>query len=148
MAQGKIIGGSGSINGQVYLRGLPEDFENWASWGNDEWTYPKVLSYYRKAETDLDIRDDFHGTEGPLPIVRREKEPWPAIQRSFYEACMEMGYSYSEDMNGPNPSGIGAIPMNNREGVRMSTNLTYLTPMRHRLNLIIRGNVFLRRVLF
>ncbi len=148
VAQGKIIGGSGSINGQVYLRGLPEDFENWASWGNDEWTYPKVLSYYRKAETDLDIRDDFHGTEGPLPILRREKEPWPAIQRSFYDACMEMGYTYSEDMNGPNPSGIGAIPMNNREGVRMSTNLTYLTPMRHRLNLTIRGNVFVRRVLF
>ena len=147
MAQGKVIGGSGSINGQVYLWGLPEDFENWASWGNDEWTYPKVLSYYRKTETDLDIRDDFHGTEGPLPIVRREKEPWPAIQRSFYEACKEMGYAYNEDMNGPNPSGIGAIPMNNREGVRMSTNLTHLTPMRHRLNLTIRGNVFVRRVL-
>ena len=148
VAQGKIIGGSGSINGQVYLRGLPEDFENWASWGNDEWTYPKVLSYYRKAETDFDIRDDFHGTKGPLPIVRREKEPWPAIQKSFYEACVEMGYIYNEDLNGPNPSGIGAIPMNNREGVRMSTNLTHLTPMRHCLNLTIRGNVFVRRVLF
>ncbi len=147
VAQGKVIGGSGSINGQVYLRGLPEDFENWASWGNDEWTYPKVLSYFRKAETDLDIRDDFHGTEGPLPIVRREKEPWPEIQKSFYEACMEMGYKYNQDMNGPNPSGIGAIPMNNRDGVRMSTNLTHLTPMRHRLNLTIRGNVFVRRVL-
>ena len=144
VAQGKIIGGSGSINGQVYLRGLPEDFENWASWGNDEWTYPQVLPYDRKAETDFDIRDDFHGTEGPQPIVRREKEPWPAIQRSFYEACMEMGYTYSEDMNGPNPSGIGAIPMNNREGVRMSTNITHLTSMRHRLNLTIRGNVFVR----
>ena len=148
VAQGKIIGGSGSINGQVYLRGLPEDFENWASWGNDEWTYPQVLPYDRKAETDFDIRDDFHGTEGPQPIVRREKEPWPAIQRSFYEACMEMGYTYSEDMNGPNPSGIGAIPMNNREGVRMSTNITHLTSMRHRINLTIRGNVFVRRVLF
>ena len=60
---------------------------------------------------------------------------------------MEMGYSYSEDMNGPNPSGIGAIPMNKRDGVRMSTNLTHLTPMRHRLNLTIKGNVFVRRVL-
>jgi len=147
VAQGKVIGGSGSINGQVYLRGLPEDFENWVSWGNDEWTYLKVLPYYRKAETDMDIRDDFHGTEGPLPIVRREKEPWPEIQKSFCEACMEMGYKYNEDMNGPNPSGIGAIPMNNREGARMSTNLTHLTPMRHRLNLTIRGNVFVRQVL-
>ncbi|MCI0898272.1 MAG: mycofactocin system GMC family oxidoreductase MftG [Chloroflexi bacterium] len=147
VAQGKVIGGSGSINGQVYLRGLPEDFENWASWGNDEWTYPKVLSYFRKAETDLDIRDDFHGTDGPLPIVRREKEPWPEIQKSFHDACLEMGYKYNPDLNGPDPSGIGAIPMNNRDGVRMSTNLTHLTPMRHRLNLTIRGNVFVRRVL-
>ena len=147
VAQGKVIGGSGSINGQIYLRGLPEDFENWASWGNDEWTYPKVLSYFRKAETDLDIRDDFHGTDGPLPIVRREKEPWPKIQKSFHDACLEMGYKYNPDMNGPDPSGIGAIPMNNRDGVRMSTNLTHLTPMRHRLNLTIRGNVFVRRVL-
>ena len=61
----------------MYLRGLSGDFENWGSWGNVEWTDPKVLSYFRKAETDFDIRDDFHGTEGPLPIVRREKEPWP-----------------------------------------------------------------------
>ncbi|MDA1127967.1 MAG: mycofactocin system GMC family oxidoreductase MftG [Chloroflexi bacterium] len=150
VAQGKVIGGSGSINGQIYLRGLPEDFENWASWGNDEWAYTKVLSAFRKAETDMDIRDDFHGAEGPLPIVRRANEEWPEIQKSFYDACLEMGYKYNEDMNGPNPSGIGAIPMNNRDGVRMSTNLTHLThltPMRHRLNLTIRGNVFVRRVL-
>lgn len=147
VAQGKVIGGSGSINGQVYLRGLPEDFENWASWGNDAWSYTQVLPYFRKAETDMDIRDDFHGTEGPLPIVRREKEPWPEIQKAFYEACMEKGYHYNEDMNGPNPSGLGAIPMNNWEGVRMSTNITHLTPMRHCLNLTVRGNVFVRRVL-
>ena len=62
IAQGKVIGGSGSINGQVFLRGLPEDFDSWSSLGNEEWTYLKVLPYYRRAETDLDIRDDFHGT--------------------------------------------------------------------------------------
>ena len=103
VAQGKVIGGSGSINGQVFLRGLPEDFENWASWGNDEWDYLKVLPYYRKAERDLDIRDDFHGTDGPIPIVRREKEPWPLIQQAFHTACLEAGYFHNDDMNGPNP---------------------------------------------
>ena len=72
VAQGKVIGGGGSINGQVYLRGIPQDFDDWASWGNDEWSYTKVLPYFRKQETDMDIRDDFHGTDGPLPISRKE----------------------------------------------------------------------------
>ena len=147
IAQGKVIGGSGSINGQVYLRGLPEDFERWESFGNEEWGYLKVLPYYRKAETDLDIQDDFHGTEGPIPVVRREKEEWPSVQRAFYEACLERGYTPNHDLNGPDSGGIGAIPMNNRNGWRMSTNVTHLTPARHRMNLTLRGNVFVRRVL-
>ena len=144
IAQGKVIGGSGSINGQVYLRGLPEDFERWESYfGNREWGYLKVLPYYRRAETDLDIQDDFHGSEGPIPIVRREGEEWPAVQKAFYDACMEWGYPSNHDLNGPDS---GGIPMNNRNGWRMSTNVTHLTPARHRLNLTIRGNVFVRRV--
>ena len=147
IAQGKVIGGSGSINGQVYLRGLPEDFERWEShFGNQEWGYLKVLPYYRRAETDLDIQDDFHGSEGPIPIVRREDEEWPAVQKAFYNACMERGYASNHDLNGPDSGGIGAIPMNNRNGWRMSTNVTHLTPARHRLNLTVRGNVFVRRV--
>ena len=73
IAQGKVIGGSGSINGQVFLRGIPEDFDLWASLGNAEWSYDKVLPSYRKSETDMDIHDDFHGDSGPLPIVRRGK---------------------------------------------------------------------------
>ena len=111
IAQGKVIGGSGSINGQVYLRGLPEDFERWEShYGNPEWGYLKVLPYFRMAETDMDIQDDFHGTDGPIPIVRREKEEWPVVQKAFYDACMERGYPPNHDLNGPNSSGIGAIP--------------------------------------
>ena len=148
IAQGKVIGGSGSINGQVFLRGLPEDFERWASFGNEEWGYLKVLPFYRKAETDLDIHDDFHGSEGPIPVVRREDQPWPDVQKAFYEAAMERGYPPNHDLNGPDSSGIGAIPMNHQAGVRMSTAITHLNPVRHRLNLTVRGNVFVRRVLF
>ena len=148
IAQGKVIGGSGSINGQVFLRGLPEDFERWEShFGNQEWGYLKVLPYYRRSETDMDIQDDFHGTDGPLPIVRRENEEWPEVQRAFYDACMERGYPPNHDLNGADSGGIGAIPMNNRSGWRMSTNITHLSPVRHRLNLTIRGNVFVRRVI-
>ncbi len=148
IAQGKVIGGSGSINGQVYLRGLPEDFERWESFGNEEWSYTRVLPFFRKAETDLDIQDDFHGSDGPIPIVRRENQPWPDVQKAFHAAAMERGYAYNPDLNGPDSAGIGAIPMNNRDGVRMSTAITHLNPVRHRLNLTVKGNVFVRRVLF
>ncbi len=147
IAQGKVIGGSGSINGQVYLRGLPEDFERWESFGNPEWSYLKVLPYFRKAETDLDIQDDFHGSDGPIPIVRRENEPWPDVQKAFHAAALERGYAVNPDLNGPDSGGIGAIPMNNRAGVRMSTAITHLNPVRHRLNLTVRGNALARRVL-
>ena len=148
IAQGKVIGGSGSINGQVYLRGLPEDFERWASFGNEEWNYTKVLPFFRKAETDLDIQDDFHGSDGPIPIVRRENQPWPDVQTAFHAAAMERGYVTNPDLNGPDSPGIGAIPMNNQAGVRMSTAITHLNPVRHRLNLTVKGNVFVRRVRF
>ena len=147
VAQGKVIGGGGSINGQVYLRGIPQDFDDWASWGNDEWSYTKVLPYFRKQETDRDIRDDYHGTDGPIPISRKVGENWPVIQSAFHIACMQKGYDTTEDMNGVNPNGVGVVPMNNQNGVRMSTAITHLAPMRHRLNLTVRGNVFVQKIL-
>ena len=107
-----------------------------------------MLPFFRKAETDLDIQDDFHGSDGPIPIVRRENQPWPDVQKAFHAAAMERGYVSNPDLNGPDSAGIGAIPMNNRDGVRMSTAITHLNPVRHRLNLTIKGNVFVRRVLF
>ena len=148
VAQGKVIGGGSSINGQVLLRGLPEDFAMWASWGNDRWTYTDVLPYFRKMETDGDIHDDFHGTDGPVPAVRRHNETWPPIQRAFYESCRAAGYADCPDLNGPEPGGVGPIPMNNPGGVRMSTALTHLSPGRHRLNLTVRGGVVVRRIRF
>ena len=148
VAQGKVIGGGSSINGQVLLRGLPEDFAMWASWGNDRWTYTDVLPYFRKMETDGDIHDDFHGTDGPVPAVRRHNETWPPIQRAFYESCRAAGYADCPDLNGPEPGGVGPIPMNNPGGVRMSTALTHLSPGRHRLNLTVRGGGVVRRIRF
>ena len=147
VAQGKVIGGGGSINGQVFLRGIPQDFDDWASWGNEEWSYTKVLPYFRKAETDLDIKDDFHGTDGPLPISRKAGETWPVIQSAFHTACLQNGFDTTDDMNGVEPTGVGVVPMNNQKGVRMSTAITHLAPMRHHLNLTIRGNVFARKIL-
>ncbi|MDE2843927.1 MAG: mycofactocin system GMC family oxidoreductase MftG [Chloroflexota bacterium] len=148
VAQGKVIGGGSSINGQAMQRGLPEDFDSWSSRGNTEWSYDKVLPFYRKMERDLDIQDDFHGTDGPIPVRRRQSgEPSP-IQRAFRDACIADGYSFVEDTNGPNPTGVGVAPTNNLGGVRMSAALAHLTPMRHRLNLTVRGEVYVQKVLF
>ena len=149
VAQGKVIGGGGSINGQVFLRGLPEDFDLWVEKGAHDWKYLDVLPFYRKMETDLDIQDDFHGTDGPLPISRRINDGnWPAIQTVFHKACLEAGHGVASDMNGPEHLGVAPVPMNNMNGVRMSTALTHLSPARHRLNLTVRGEVFVRRIVF
>ena len=148
VAQGKVIGGGSSINGQAMQRGFPEDFDCWAALGNDEWSYDKVLPFYRKMERDLDIQDDFHGTDGPMPVRRRQSGPGPDIQRAFHAACLRAGFGATADTNGPNPAGLGVSPTNNLDGVRMSAAITHLNPMRHRLNLTVRGGVYARQVLF
>ena len=148
VAQGKVIGGGSSINGQAMQRGMPEDFDAWASMGNDEWSYTKVLPFFRKYERDLDIRDDFHGTDGPIPVRRRQTGEWPDIQKAFHLACLDAGYHLVEDTNGANPAGVGVWPSNNVDGLRISAAVSHLAPMRHCLNLTVRGEVFVRKVLF
>ena len=145
--RGRVVGGSSAVNGQVFLRGVPEDYDNWASWGNDEWSFVKTLPYFRKAETDTDIKDDFHGFDGPIPVRRHKKETWLPAQTAFHEACIQEGYPEDPDMNHPDSWGVGPIPMNNPDGVRMSTSLTYLNPVRNRLNLTVRSGVTVKRVL-
>jgi len=148
VAQGRVIGGGSSINGQAMQRGFPEDFDAWSELGNDEWSYTKILPFFRRTERDLDIRDDFHGTDGPIPVRRRQSGTWSDIQKAFHAACLSEGFGFSEDTNGANPSGVGVSPSNNVDGIRMSAAMTYLNPMRHRLNLTVRGSVAVRKVLF
>src|SRR6202166_289510 len=147
VAQGKVIGGGSSINGQAMQRGFPEDFDSWAALGNDEWSYDKVLPYFRKSERDLDIQDNYcHGAEGPIPVRRRQTGPLPLIQQTFHAACVEAGFGTTNDKNGLNPAGLGVSPSNNLDGVRMSTAMTHLGPVRHHLNLTVRGGVFVRKI--
>ncbi|MFQ6030592.1 MAG: mycofactocin system GMC family oxidoreductase MftG [Dehalococcoidia bacterium] len=146
--RGKVVGGTSAINGQVFLRGVPEDYDSWAAWGNEEWSYINVLPYFRKLETDMDVRDDFHGSEGPIPVRRHPRETWLPLQNAFQDACIDVGYPETYDHNNPDAWGVGPFPMNNPNGVRMSTSLTYINPNRHRLNLTIRANVLVRRLLF
>ncbi len=146
--RGKVTGGSSAINGQTFIRGAPEDFDTWASWGNTEWSYLKVLPYFRKLETDQDFRDDFHGTDGPMPVRRHPRESWPPLQEAFYQACVAAGFPESPDLHHPDSTGVSPRAENNIDGVRMSTALTYLNLARHRLNLTIRSNAQATRILF
>ena len=148
VARGRVVGGTSSINHQIFLRGVPEDYDNWAAQGNDEWSYLKVLPYFRKLETDTDIADDFHGSDGPIPVRRHPKESWLSLHAAFYQACVAAGFPEDPDFNHPESGGVGAIPLNNPGGVRMSTAITYLNSCRHRLNLTIKGDVLARQILF
>ena len=148
VAQGKVFGGGSSNNGQAMERGFPEDFDSWAALGNDEWSYQKVVPYFRKSERDLDIQDNYcHGADGPMPVRRRQTGPLPAIQQAFHAACTAAGFGTTNDKNGLHPAGLGISPSNNIDGVRMSTALTHLAPVRHHLNLTVRGGVFVRKII-
>ena len=145
--RGKVVGGTSAINGQVFLRGLPEDYDSWAAAGNNEWEYIKLLPTFRRMETDLDIRDDFHGNDGPMRVRRHKEEAWEPLMHAFHGACVSEGFRAGEDMNNPESTGVAPLPMNNVDGVRLSTALSYINPIRHRLNLTIRPNALTTRVL-
>ena len=146
--RGKVVGGSGAVNGQVFLRGIPEDYDIWADRGNDEWAFTRMLPYFRKMESDQDFGGDFHGSDGPVPVRRYRREDMAPFARAFYEACLAEGFPESLDENSPDATGIGPAPLNHVNGVRMSMSLAYLSQARHRLNLTIRANAPVRRILF
>ena len=147
--RGKVTGGSSAINGQVFLRGVPEDYDTWASFGNDEWTFQKLLPYFRKIETDTDFgSDDFHNSDGPIVMHRFKRETWLPAQVAFHEAALAAGYPDCPDHNHPDSWGVGPTPLNNPNGIRMSTALGYLDQARHRLNLTIRPNCTVYRIVF
>jgi choline dehydrogenase len=148
LPRGKATGGTSAINGQFLLRGVPEDYDNWAAWDNEEWAFSKVLPYFRKLETDRDFHGDCHGSDGPIPVRRLQKDEMLPHAQAFYEACLAEGFPECPDQNDPKSTGIGPAPLNNRDGVRISTALAYLDQARHRLNLTIRANVTVRRILF
>ena len=147
--RGKVTGGSSAINGQVFLRGVPEDYDGWAAAGNDEWGYTKLLPIFRRIETDTDYgNDDFHGGDGPIVMHRFARETWLPAQNAFSAACVAAGFPETWDHNHPDSYGVGPTPFNNPNGIRMSTNLGYLSESRHRLNLTIKANCHVHRILF
>ncbi|MEE2686938.1 MAG: GMC family oxidoreductase N-terminal domain-containing protein [Chloroflexota bacterium] len=146
--RGKAMGGTSSINGQTFIRGAPEDFDTWASLGNDEWSYLKCLPFFRKLETDEDYSGDYHGSDGPVPVRRHHRATWPPAQEAFYRACMAAGHPDNPDVHDPEATGISLRAENNIDGVRISMALAYLDPNRYRMNLTVKSNVHALKIRF
>jgi choline dehydrogenase len=148
LPRGKVMGGSSTVNAQVFLRGVPEDFATWASCGNDLWSFDKTLPYFRKLETDRDFQDAVHGNDGPILVHRYPRAQWRPDQLAFYRACRDAGFPDCPDHNRPYSTGVGPFPLNNYERIRQSTLVCYLNPVRHRSNLTIQADAFALRILF
>ncbi|HEY6555643.1 MAG TPA: GMC family oxidoreductase N-terminal domain-containing protein [Polyangiaceae bacterium] len=147
--RGKVVGGSSAVNTCIALRGLPRDYDEWAERGLPEWSFEHCLPAFKRLERDLDIDDEWHGRDGPIPIRRHPKGELVPWQAAFLEAAGELGFAPCADHNNPTLTGVGAHPMNKLRGIRMSAARCYLTPeVRARDNLRIVANVLVRRVLF
>ncbi len=144
--RGKVTGGSSALNGEIFLRGIAEDFDNWVAQGNDQWSFDQVLPHYCRLERDLDFDGTYHGPDGPIPVRRWPRSEWLQPQTAFYAACLAAGFHESPDHNAPGAAGVGAIPLNTLDGVRWSTQLAYLNPARERSNLAILPNCTVQKV--
>jgi choline dehydrogenase len=146
--RGRVVGGSSAVNTCIALRGQPADYDEWACLGLPEWSWAHCLPAFKKLENDLDVRNEWHGQDGPLPIRRHGPEELTAWQSAFLGGCDELGFPSCPDTNDPGASGHGAHAMNMIHGERVSAAQAYLTPhVRARENLSIRANVLVRRII-
>ncbi len=143
--RGKCLGGSSSINGMVYVRGHARDFDEWETHGARGWGYRHCLPYFRRVETWEGGRDEYHGDDGPVAVCNGNHMQNP-LYRAFIEAGQQAGYLATDDYNGRQQEGFGAMHMNIRNGVRASTANAYLRPAMSRPNLEVVTNALVCRV--
>jgi choline dehydrogenase len=144
--RGKVLGGSSSINGLLYIRGQHEDYDHWRQLGNAGWSFKDVLPYFRRAEDQERGADELHGVGGHLK-VSNVCEPHPLCE-AFIEAAQKAGYPRNDDFNGPTQEGAGYFQLTARNGRRWSTAVGYLKEARRRPNLTVASNALGTRVLF
>ncbi len=148
-ARGKVLGGSSSINGQIFQRGNPLDYERWAADpGMADWDYAHCLPYFKRMETALAASPDdpFRGHDGPL-VLERGPATGPLF-RAFFAAAQEAGYTLTEDVNGYRQEGFGPFDRNIHRGRRLSAARAYLHPVMGRKNLEVRTRTFVERIVF
>jgi choline dehydrogenase len=144
--RGKVLGGSSSINGLLYLRGQHQDYDRWRQRGNAGWGYDDVLPYFKKAEDQQRGGNEFHGVGGPLPVSDwRHADP---LSEAFVVAAAETGIPTNPDFNGATQEGAGFFQTTTRRGRRASTAYSYLRPAQNRRNLRVETEALAQRILF
>lgn len=146
--RGKVVGGSGSLNGAYFVRATKADHDRWSAAGNDRWSWEESLPFYKRSESDRDFQNAAHGTEGPIVVKRASHDRAPEFTEGFTRACLELGFPEESDKNDEGVGGVGPVPLNVHDGVRVSSAIGYLLPNLGRPNLCVRGNAFVRRVVF
>jgi len=146
LPRGRMVGGCGSINAMIYLRGHRADYDGWAADGAEGWSYDEVLPYFKRSEDNERGEDEFHGTGGPWPVSDcRSLTP---LVDTMLDAAVQAGYALLPDLNVDRPEGVGRFQLNQRGGFRCSTADAFLHPAAERQNLAVRTGVFAQRIVF
>src|SRR5690348_7413756 len=144
--RGKVLGGSSSINGLLYVRGQHEDYDRWRQRGNTGWGFEDVLPYFKKAENQCRGGDDYHGSGGPLSVSDwRHDDP---LSEAFVKAAVETGIPFNPDFNGKTQEGAGFFQTTTHRGRRASSAYSYLRPAMSRGNLKVETEALAQRILF
>ncbi|MEW5420597.1 GMC family oxidoreductase [Amorphus sp. 3PC139-8] len=144
--RGKVLGGSSSINGLLYIRGQAADYDHWRQLGNAGWSYEDVLPYFRKAEDQENGEDAFHGAGGPLRVSNLvERNP---LCEAFIRSGVDAGIPRNDDFNGATQEGIGYYQLTTRRARRCSAAVAYLRPAMKRTNLRVETGALVERILF
>lgn len=144
--QGHVIGGGSSVNAMLYVRGQAEDYDGWAQDGNRGWSYSDVLPAFRDIENNMEIADEFHGTEGELRVS--ETGFHHPLSRAFIRAAQQTGIPYNPDFNGAKQEGVGFYQTTTHDGKRWSAAAAFLRQAEKRPNLKIMTETRVARILF
>lgn len=143
--RGKMLGGTSSLNGMVYMRGTPADYDGWRQRGCEGWDYQSVLPYFRKAENNARGADDYHGVGGPLTVS--DQQPANELVDAIVAACVEAGIRRNPDFNGEHQEGVGPYQATAAGGRRWSAAVAYIHPAKGRKNLVVTPNAHATRIL-
>ncbi|MGN0863910.1 MAG: GMC family oxidoreductase [Stenotrophomonas koreensis] len=142
--RGKVLGGSSAINAMCYIRGVPGDYDRWASAGAEGWHWDNVLPYFRRSECNSRGGDALHGDAGPLHVADlRHVNP---LSQAFIEAGQQAGWPHNPDFNGPQQQGVGLYQVTQKDGTRCSSAVAYLAPVRQRPNLQVVTGALVERL--
>jgi choline dehydrogenase len=146
LPRARLVGGCSATNAAFLLRGRPADYDGWAAAGNPGWSFDDLLPTFRAVEADPAGDGEWHGASGPIPVWRPSRADLTPLQLAFADAAVAAGHSWVGDLNHPRAEGVGPMPRNVRDGVRMSAALTHLAPARSRGNLTVAGGDLVDRI--